>query len=48
MGANGIQLYNIAGQLVKATEGTTLGLDNLAKGVYVAKAANKTRKIVVK
>ncbi len=47
-GANGISLYNIAGQLVKATEGTTLGLDNLAKGVYVAKAANKTRKIVVR
>lgn len=48
MGANGIQLYNLAGQLVKATEGTTLGLDNLAAGVYVAKAANKTRKIIVK
>lgn len=47
-GANGIQLYNIAGQLVKATEGTTLGIDNLATGVYVAKAANKTCKIVVK
>lgn len=47
-GANGIQLYNIAGQLVKATEGTTLGIDNLAKGVYVAMAAGKTRKIAVK
>lgn len=48
MGANGIRLYNLAGQLVKATEGSTLGIDNLAKGVYVAQAAGKTSKIVVK
>ena len=48
MGANGIELYNIAGQLVKATEGTTLGIDNLTNGVYVVKAANATHKIVVK
>lgn len=48
MGANGIQLYNIAGQLVKATEGTTVGIDSLAKGVYIVKAANMTKKIIVK
>lgn len=47
-GANGIQLYNIAGQVVRSTEGTTLGLTGLAKGVYVAKAANKARKIVIR
>ena len=47
-GANGIKLYNIAGQLVKSTEGTTLGLDNLAKGIYVANAAGQSRKVVVK
>lgn len=48
MNANGIELYNIAGQLVKATEGTTLGLTGLQAGVYVAKAANKVQKVVVR
>lgn len=47
-GANGIKLYNMAGQLVKSTEGTTLGLTNLAKGIYVANAAGQSRKVVVK
>lgn len=48
MGANGIQLYNLGGQLVKATEGTTLGLTSLQPGVYVAKSANKVKKVVVR
>ena len=47
-GANGIELYNLGGQLVKKTAGTTLGLSNLAKGVYVAKSGNQAKKIVVK
>lgn len=47
-GANGIELYNLSGQLVKKTAGTTLGLSNLAKGVYVAKSGNQAKKIVVK
>lgn len=47
-GANGIELYNLGGQLVKKTTGTTLGLSNLAKGVYVAKSGNQAKKIVVK
>lgn len=47
LGAEGIQLYNLAGQLVKATEGTTLGLNNLAKGVYIAKCRNKAVKVIV-
>lgn len=47
-GANGIELYNLGGQLVKKTSGTTLGLSNLAKGVYVAKSGNQAKKIVVK
>lgn len=47
-GANGIKLYNLGGQLVKKTAGTTLGLSNLAKGVYVAKSGNQAKKIVVK
>lgn len=48
MGANGIKLYNLAGQLVKSTEGTTLGISGLDKGVYIVNSANKTKKIVVK
>ena len=47
-GANGIVLYNIAGAAVKSTEGTTLGINGLPAGVYVAKAAGKTCKVVVK
>lgn len=46
--ASGIVLYNLSGVAVKHTAGTTLGLDNLTAGVYVAQAAGKTCKIVVK
>ncbi|MDE6463297.1 MAG: T9SS type A sorting domain-containing protein [Muribaculaceae bacterium] len=45
-GSNGIELYDITGKLVKSTAGTTLGLDNLASGVYVARSGNSARKIV--
>lgn len=48
LGATGIQLYNVAGQLVKSTEGTTLGIDSLTAGVYVVKAAGKTVKVVIR
>lgn len=48
MGANGIVLYNMAGVAVKSTNGTTLGINGLPAGVYVAKAAGKTCKVVVK
>lgn len=47
-GAAGIKVYNLNGQLVKATAGTTLGLGSLQPGVYVAKAGNKAQKIVVR
>ncbi|MDE6513901.1 MAG: T9SS type A sorting domain-containing protein [Muribaculaceae bacterium] len=47
-GANGIVLYNISGAVVKSTAGTTLGINGLPAGVYVAKAAGKTCKVVVK
>ena len=47
-GAAGISLYNLAGQLAAQTAGTTLGLDKLPKGVYVAVAAGQTRKIVIR
>lgn len=48
MGAEGIVLYNVAGVAVKSTNGTTLGINGLPAGVYVAKAAGKTCKVVVK
>lgn len=47
-GGNGIALYNVAGQLVKSTEGAALGISNLTPGVYVAVSHNKTAKVVVR
>jgi hypothetical protein len=47
-GNNGIQLYNLAGQLVKSTNGSTLGLENLPNGVYVARSLNAVKKLVIK
>lgn len=47
-GGNGIELYNIAGQLVKASNGTTVGLNGLAKGVYVVRSGKKVQKVLVK
>lgn len=48
MGANGIQLFDLSGKLVKATAGTTLGISNVNAGLYIAKAGNSVRKVVVK
>ena len=47
-GGNGIELFNLQGQLVKATEGCVLGLDGLQAGVYVARHGQSARKVVVK
>lgn len=44
----GIVLYTVGGQKVKATEGTVLGLNGLANGVYVARSGNKAVKVIVK
>ncbi|MDE7381329.1 MAG: T9SS type A sorting domain-containing protein [Muribaculaceae bacterium] len=43
---SGIELYDLSGKLVKASDNTVLGISDLAKGVYVVKAGNKTQKIV--
>lgn len=48
MGRNGIELYNMAGAKVKSTEGTVIGIENLASGVYVAKSGNLVKKVVVR
>lgn len=48
MGGQGIVLYNLAGQTVKATAGSVLGINNLPAGVYVARSGNKAQKVLVK
>jgi hypothetical protein len=48
LGAQGIQLYNVSGNLVRSTFGSTLGIDDLASGLYIARCGNSTRKIVIK
>ena len=48
MNGNGITLYNLAGQVVKTTEGTTLGISNLQNGVYIARSGKLACKVVVK
>lgn len=47
-GVNGIEVYDLAGRKVAATEGCVLGLNNLTNGIYVAKAGNAVQKFVVK
>jgi hypothetical protein len=47
-GSNGVELYNLGGQLVKSTNGSVLGLESLQDGVYVAKSGNKVQKVVVR
>lgn len=45
---NGIVLYNLAGQVVKSTEGCVLGINNVQGGVYIARSGNKAQKVVVR
>lgn len=47
MGGKGIELYNLAGALVKSSNSTAVGLENLAAGIYVAKSGSLVKKIVV-
>ncbi len=47
-GGAGIELYNLAGALVKKTNGTVLGMTDLNAGVYVARTGNKVQKVVVR
>lgn len=47
-GANEIALYNLAGQLVKKANSSAMGIENVAKGVYVVKAGNAVKKVVLK
>lgn len=47
-GGMGIELFDLNGKLVKATEGAALGLGDLASGVYVARHGQSSTKVVVK
>lgn len=47
-GANGIALYSLNGQLIRSAAGSVIGTDNLAAGIYVAKAGNSVAKVAVK
>lgn len=47
-GGTGIELIDLTGKTVKATEGATLGLTDLTPGIYVARSGNSTTKVVVK
>lgn len=47
-GTEGIELYNIAGQLVKKTASTIMGTEDVAAGIYVVKAGNAVKKVVLK
>ena len=44
----GIEVYNLAGAKVAASNGYALGIDALSAGVYVAKSGNSVKKFVVK
>lgn len=45
---NGMTLYNVAGQQIKSTEGSVLGINGLSSGIYVVRSGNKTQKVIVK
>lgn len=47
-GTTGIELYDLSGKLVKSAQGSTLGISNVAGGLYIAKAGNSVRKVAVK
>ena len=47
-GAEAIALYDLGGKLVKATEGTVLGLDDVEAGLYIARAGSSAVKVLVK
>ena len=44
----GFELYNISGQLVKRANTSVVGCDDLNDGVYIVKAGNVAKKVVLK
>ncbi len=47
-GAEGIVLYDLTGKTVKAAKGTVMGVENIPAGLYIVKAGNTVRKVVIK
>ena len=47
-GNAGIELYNISGQLVKSANTAVVGCEGLSDGVYIVKAGNVVKKVVLK
>ncbi len=47
-GNNGFELYNLQGQLVKASQTSTMGAEDLNAGLYIVKAGNVSKKVVIK
>lgn len=48
VGADQIAVYNVAGQLVKKADASIVGTEDLAAGIYVVKAGNAVKKVVLK
>lgn len=42
----GIELYDLSGRLVKSSNSTVLGIDDLGNGVFVVKSGNSVKKIM--
>lgn len=47
-GAAGITLYDLTGKAVKVAAGSVMGIDNVPAGLYIVKAGNAVRKVLVK
>lgn len=47
-GAESIVLYDFTGKTVKSVKASVMGISDVAKGVYIAKAGNAVKKIMVK
>ena len=47
-GTDEIALYNLAGQLVKKVNASIMGIEDIAAGIYIVKAGNAVKKVVLK
>lgn len=48
IGGEGIELYNISGQLVKKSNSSIMGVEDIDGGIYIVKAGNAVKKVVLK
>lgn len=47
-GVNRIALYDLTGKTVKAVNNSVMGIENIPAGLYIVKAGNTVRKVVIK